>query len=210
MVDTESRKGRRPRYPRACRRRANRSRSPRPSARAPPIVASSSAWVAEIASARSSRARAQRDHRPELLEEVVGRHRRDAVRADADPQARGSKLRKRRDPAAEHCVRARTMRDRDAVACEQLDLFVVDLHAMRGHHVARRAGLRREAPDAALAVRLDQHLGQRAATALRRGAASRARRRSRSSALRPAARATRRRRTPPSSRCTARVATRRA
>ena len=57
----------------------------------------------------------QRDHRAQLLEEVVRRDRGDAVGADADAEAGGAKRLERRDAAAEQGVRARAVRDRDAV-----------------------------------------------------------------------------------------------
>ena len=132
--------------------------SARPSARAPPIVASSSVAVGESASARSERARAPASDGPELVEEVVGRHGGDAVGPDPDPEPRGSELGKGCDAAAEERIRAGAVGDGNVVPREQLELVVGQLDAVRGDDLGSQQAGGRETPDPGLAVGLDQEL----------------------------------------------------
>ena len=80
------------------------------------------------------------------------------------PAARSSV--ERRDPAAEQGVRARAVRDGDAVLGEQGDLLRVDLDAVRRDDALVEQAGGGEAADAALPVRLDEHLRAPAARAL--------------------------------------------
>ena len=99
------------------------SESSSPSARAPPSVASSSASAAVSASGRPSRARA-----PTIAARISSNMSNDGVEAGLSVAMHTrmpavAKRRERRDAAAEDPVRARTVRDRDVVLGEQLDLL---------------------------------------------------------------------------------------
>jgi hypothetical protein len=129
MVDTESRKGRRSRDPRACRRRASRSRfePERPGA--------------------AERRELERLGRGERVGALVARAREIAARSSSKKSCEGtdetpsvpmptrrpggSKLCERRDPAAEQAFERGQCAT--ATPCgEQLDLLVVDLDAVCG------------------------------------------------------------------------------
>jgi hypothetical protein len=106
------------------------------------------------------------DRRPQLLEHVDRRRGRGAVRADADPHAGRDQSAERRDPAAEDGVRARAVRNRDVVLCEQADLLVVCLDTVRGRDAFVQHADLGELPDRSRAVRRAEQvrvLGPRAA-----------------------------------------------
>src|SRR5467141_1847986 len=80
---------------------------------------------------RTSRSGASRqDNGSQLLEEIEGRRRCGAVRADTDPCAGGAELGERRHATAEHAVRTRTVRDAGRRRSKQADLVLVEHDAV--------------------------------------------------------------------------------
>ena len=184
-------------------------RSSIPSTRAPPSVASSSASAAVSASGLPSRARA-----PTIAVRISSKRSSDGVDAGlsvaidtATPASRSS--RERCDAAAEVAVRARAMRDADAVPGQEVDLLGVGMHAVRRHQARARAVP--PPPACGSRSRRTAARGTPPAGSSRPGRrrASRARRRSRRSGSPAAGRARRTRGRSRSCRCTARAARRR-
>ena len=190
MVDTASRKGRRSARSARLPGTSEPISSSRPSARAPPSVASSSASVAVSAPAASLARARRRDHRAQLLEVVVRRgrarrrrcRRRRGARPRGAPRAARSRSRAARSSAG-------SARRRRRAAGEQRDLLGVDLDAVRGDDALVEEARLREACGSRSGRAARRACRRTGATALRRAAASRARPRSRSGASPPAGRA---------------------